>query len=259
MLQTRFISQTTYVMRLTQFCPKQCHKLDVQLNRTFLPLLIINRNMPRAVVHGPLELGGINLPTKHLALQDQWNIHFVIQTLRWDKITAKDILTAFNAYQICSGFVSHVLICTELIIDYVGNGFINHLRSRLRDLKGKLHVEKAWRPKKQRVDNESIMELICDSQVTKVERRRASDCIKYVKVITVADLADTQGNMIPSHRLKGCWRATPDNNRLTKLIANAGSRGTWWHARKSHNRPPSGPRTRSHPKTSYISPGDLFA
>ena len=149
MLQTRFISQTTYVMRLTQFCPKQCHKLDVQFIRTFLPLLIINRNMPRAVVHGPLELRGINHPTKHLALQAQWNKHFVIQTLRWDKITAKDVLTVLNAYQICSGFVSHVLVRTDPISDYVGNGFINYLCSRLRDVKGELYVEKAWRPKKQ--------------------------------------------------------------------------------------------------------------
>ena len=116
MLQTRVTSQTIYVMRLTQFCPKQCHKLDVQLNRTSLPLLIINRNMPRAVVHGPLELGGMNLPTNHLALQDQWNIHFVNQTLQWDKITAKYVLTVLNAYQLCSGFVSHVLVRTKLIL-----------------------------------------------------------------------------------------------------------------------------------------------
>ena len=147
MLQTRVTSQTYYVMRFTQFCPKQCHKLDVQLNRTFLPLLIVNRNMPRAVVHDPLELGGMNLPTNHLALQDQWNMHFVIQTLRWDKITAKDILAVLNAYQLYSRFVSHVLVRTELIIDYVSNGFINHLCSRLRDLKGELHIKKPMESK----------------------------------------------------------------------------------------------------------------
>ena len=103
--------------------------------------------MPRAVVHDPLELGGMNLPTNHLALQDQWNMHFVIQTLRWDKITAKDILAVLNAYQLCSGSVSHVLVRTELIIDYVSNGFINHLCSRLRDLKGELHIKKPMESK----------------------------------------------------------------------------------------------------------------
>ena len=58
MLQMRVTSQTSYVMRLTQFFSKQCHKLDIQLNITFLHLLIVNRKMPRAVVHSPLELGG---------------------------------------------------------------------------------------------------------------------------------------------------------------------------------------------------------
>ena len=58
------------------------------------------------------------------------------------------------------------------------------------------------------------MEQICASQTTKINRRQASNCIKYMKVTTVADLADIHGKMIPSHRLKGNWRATPDNNRV---------------------------------------------
>ena len=85
-----------------------------------------NRNMPMIVVHGPLELGGMRLPTIHLLLQDQWKMHFIIQTLQWDKTTAKDVLTVLNGYQLCSGFVSHILVRIELIIDYVGNGSINH-------------------------------------------------------------------------------------------------------------------------------------
>ncbi|KAL7536722.1 hypothetical protein ACHAWF_007008 [Thalassiosira exigua] len=102
MLTRRLIPQTTYGMRLPQFNQKQCHKLDVQVMRVFLPLLKVNRKMPRAVVHGPLQYGGMNI-LKHSALQDQWGLHYFVQSLRWDKIVANDILTVLDAYQQVSG------------------------------------------------------------------------------------------------------------------------------------------------------------
>ena len=158
MLMTRITPQTAFASRLTQFSSKQCHMLDVPLNETFLPLLTVNRRMPRAVVHGPVELGGMNLPMNHLAMQDQWNIHYMIQTVRWNGITARDLLTVLNAYQLCSGFVSHVLINTEPNLDYVvpttrlklkyiNGGLIHHVRNRLQAIKGELHFERAWAPK----------------------------------------------------------------------------------------------------------------
>ena len=69
MLQSRLVAQTSYTFRLTQFSPEKCHDLDVITNETFLPRMTINRRTPRALVHGPIELGGMAIPTKFLALQ----------------------------------------------------------------------------------------------------------------------------------------------------------------------------------------------
>ena len=75
MLNRRLVPQTTYRMRLSQFTSKQCHKLDVVTLKTFLPLMVINRSTPRALVHGPIQYGGMDI-MKHEALQDEWGMHF---------------------------------------------------------------------------------------------------------------------------------------------------------------------------------------
>ena len=121
MLTGRLEPQTTYVMRLTQFSEKQCHSVDVIVNRTFLPLLTVNRSTPRAIVHGTLQYGGMTL-LKSLTLQDQWGLHYFIQTIRWNQITAQDVLTALDAFQLASGFAAPVMESPELVIDYIADG-----------------------------------------------------------------------------------------------------------------------------------------
>ena len=154
------------------------------------------------------------IPTKFLALQDQWNFHFIIQTLRWNKTTANDFLTTLNAYQLRTGFVTHVFLSTTQNLKYAGIGLIPHLRERLKALKGELHIERAWTPQLQRQNDASIMEqfhTICTSQT---QLNIANNCILWLRVITISDLADISGRTIPFDRLNGKWRANADNNRI---------------------------------------------
>ena len=69
MLQCHTITQTAYGMRLSQFSQQQCHQVGVRLLQTYLTLLVVNQSMPRAVAHGPIQYGGMNI-TKHSSLQD---------------------------------------------------------------------------------------------------------------------------------------------------------------------------------------------
>ena len=91
--------------------------------------LIVNQSMPRAVVHGPIQFGGMDI-VKHLSLQDQWNLDYFVQSLRWDKTIADDIITVLDAYQVASGFVTPVLASPNIEVDYLAPGLISHIRSR---------------------------------------------------------------------------------------------------------------------------------
>jgi hypothetical protein len=72
-LITRVLPRITYPFGLTRFTKKQLHTMAIVLNNTFLPKLGTNRNMPRVVVYGPSELGGISYPCLE-TIQDQKGI-----------------------------------------------------------------------------------------------------------------------------------------------------------------------------------------
>ena len=209
MLRRRLVPQTTYGMRLSSFTQKECHQLDVLVLHTFLPLLKINRNTPRAVVHGPLQYGGMNIDS-HSSLQVQWGLHYQVQTLRWDSVTANDVLTTLDAFHLISGFVTPVLSSPAIKIDYVGIGWLPHVRNRLRALDGQLEIEKAWSLSLQRVNDDSIMENIAAChKLTPKERRLANEFRLYIKVTCISCLASLDGRGIPYDRLTGRWRADP--------------------------------------------------
>jgi ribonuclease HI len=214
LLYSRLVPQAAYVMRLSQFTEKQCHQLDVMVNRTFLPLMKVNRNTPRAVVHGPIQYGGMNL-LKHSALQDQWNLHYFVQSLRWDDIVANDIITVLDLYQLRTGFVTNVLTTPDIKIDYMPQGLIHHIRSRLRALSGELHVEKAWSPQLQRKEDDSIMERVAAcTTLTRKERRLTNELRIYKRIICISDIATPDGTSIPWERMQKFqdWRALPPSD-----------------------------------------------
>ena len=56
---TRVLPKVTYPFMLTRFTKKQLHRISVILDNVVLPKMGVNRKMARAVVYGPLDLGGI--------------------------------------------------------------------------------------------------------------------------------------------------------------------------------------------------------
>lgn len=61
--------QTKYGLHLSQYNSKKCQALTVLINATFLPLLHLHRKMSRAVIWGPIGMGGTALNTNILSLQ----------------------------------------------------------------------------------------------------------------------------------------------------------------------------------------------
>ena len=53
----------TYPMAFTRFTPKECHMLNTFIDTAILPKIGLDQNTPKALLYGPLHLGGINYPT----------------------------------------------------------------------------------------------------------------------------------------------------------------------------------------------------
>ena len=64
--------------------------------------------MPRAVVYGPLDLGGMGYPSFH-TIQDQRRIGHIVKHLKWGKDVGKDFRILLSAAQLHAGLTLPIL------------------------------------------------------------------------------------------------------------------------------------------------------
>jgi hypothetical protein len=84
---------------------------------------------------------------------------------------------------------------------------VTDVRQQFTEIGATFWIENAWTPKLQRNGDLSLMEHFLRISLTKRERRDLSACLKWLRVITLADLADKQGLDFPAGRLTGECRA----------------------------------------------------
>lgn len=210
LLRQRLVPKLGYMLHGTSFTHKQCTAIDRYIRPVFLPRLRLNRNYPLPLVHGPLDFGGMELPDTH-TLQDQVQLKYLVKQLRWDKTVANYFLVALDSVQLCSGLTTPLLESTEYNISYLSPSYIIDLRARLHMMGATLWIEKAWTPALQRVGDRSLMEaFIAIPGVSRANLRRANAVRLYLRVVTLADLADVNGTYIPADMLDGKWQAGSD-------------------------------------------------
>ena len=139
--------------------------------------------------------------------QTQLHIKYMVKQLRWNQTVAGDILATLDNIQLASGFATPILEAPDLPIDYIDQGWILDLRDRLREIGATMWVEDAWQPPLQRVHDVSLMEQFLRVTTTKSQRRQLRAVLHWLRVITLADLADPSGRFIPGHRVVGKWQA----------------------------------------------------
>ena len=206
-LVTRVLPKVTYPFMLTRFNKKQIYRLMVTLDNAILPKLGISRKMKRVAVYAPLELGGIGYPFIG-TVQDQKGIGHLVKHLQWNKEIGNDMRILLSAAQLHSGLTTPIMDDTSTPITYLEDGYIAHLRHRLHELKGSVWIENVWVPALQRLKDASLMDRF--SQVkgaTKHKLRIANECRIFLRVITIAELADINGRFISPDRLDGTWQA----------------------------------------------------
>ena len=132
---TRVLPKVTYPFMLTRFTKKQLYRILVILDNVVLPKMGVNRKMARAVVYGPLDLGGIGYPSMS-TIQDVKGISHFIKHLQWNKEVGTDLRLLLSAAQLHSGLTTQLMENVTNHLTYLEDGHITHLRERLRLLGG---------------------------------------------------------------------------------------------------------------------------
>eukprot|EP00956_Cyclotella_meneghiniana_P036569 scaffold127564_cov23-Cyclotella_meneghiniana.AAC.1 len=131
-----------------------------------------------------------------------------MRQLQLGKEIATDLCILIAQAQLDSGLTNPILDDTSTNVSYIEPGMIMHLHDRLAKLDGSIVLEDQWCPKIQREHDISIMKK--RSQLTGVKPRElqhANQCRKYMRVITIAEMASLCGTHIKPDRFNGRWRA----------------------------------------------------
>ena len=168
----------------------------------------LNRNMPKEVLYGPQEYGGLSFPTIE-TVQDQKGISHWIKHLRWGKEIGDDFKILLSAAQLTLGLTTPILDDVDIELPYLDEGVISHLQSTLKKLHGSIHIKDVWTPQLQREGDKSIMEAFVqhEPKIKTGDLKAANTCRLFLRVVTIAELANIDGTTIDNERLEGKWRA----------------------------------------------------
>jgi hypothetical protein len=210
-MRPRVMPSVGYSAAVTRFTPKQCQKINSAINQVLLPKVKINRKTPLAVIYAPLKLGGLNWPSFEVK-QDTDSILTLIKHMRQNTTMATDIKVTLSAWQLVSGLCTPFLEPTNENLNFLGPGWIHHMRQRLQHMKGKIWLEHQWTPTTTRLNDTSIMSTLLKLNLPNSVLRKINYVRLFLHVITISDLADITGAKIPGMRFTGKWQA---QSRLT--------------------------------------------
>ena len=138
-------------------------------------------------------------------------LEYILKQLRWGKVVANDFLTTLDYAQMRSSLVAPLLENIQPAVEYLGNSYIMSIRKRLDEMGGSMWIEDCWTPKLQREGDRSLMEVfISISWITKRMLEKVNEVRLYLRVVTIADLADEEGDFIPDGMLCGDWQKGSD-------------------------------------------------
>ena len=96
-------------------------------------------------------------------------------------------------------------------LTYVGPSFFLEVRQRLDEIGADFWIEKIWRPSLQREGDCSLMEVFSHIKgITQGQLEKLNEVRLFLRVITIADLANPDGTHIPDGMLVGDWQAGSD-------------------------------------------------
>ena len=80
-LLTRVVPAVCYALAVTDIPQKVCRKMNTYIDLVMLPKIGLNRHTPKAVVYGPMNLGGLNYP-QFKTLQTAKLITYLLKQMR---------------------------------------------------------------------------------------------------------------------------------------------------------------------------------
>ena len=97
-----FIPKIIYPLSITQFKQKECNEIQSKFYKYALPKMGINRHTPRAILFGPIDMGGAGLFDIYVAQAQQHIVQAMYHIRRMDHV-GQALLSNLSAYEVTIG------------------------------------------------------------------------------------------------------------------------------------------------------------
>jgi hypothetical protein len=170
----------------------------------FLPTMGFEHGSPRALIHGPLEMGGCEIPHLFTEMMGM-KIETMISHIRADSILGKSIRININYLQLCSGLETP-LFSSRDDIGYLPANWLTHLRHYIIAINGTFHIKNTWTPLKLRENDKILMTEFLKLGLSNNQLRKINNWRLYYQVNTLMEICNPEGT-----RIQNCFFKKPSS------------------------------------------------
>ena len=214
----------TYCLPITTFSAVECKQIQSPFYAALLPKLGINRHMPRALLHGPLQVAGlglINLYAEQLAM----HVTGMISQLRKNDRVGQTMHASIDALQIYLGTEDHFFTMKASIFEHRPSrreSQLVYIWEELNAIDCKLVSNKFWKPQARGDNDEAVMDAIIaikkkrqgtSNHLPKTTIWYANACRLYLRITMLTEICTPCGKYIEEWAMYGTHR----NNSATLL------------------------------------------
>ncbi|KAI2507027.1 hypothetical protein MHU86_7412 [Fragilaria crotonensis] len=196
-----------------------------------VPRCGFNRNTKKAILYGPLALGGASFRSLFVQ-QGVAQVMMFVRQWRTNSIAGKLLRIAVSWFQSQVGVSFSFLEQVHTPLPHLESKWLHSLRVFLASINAKLRLDTPYIPKLQRLHDFCIMEAIQTSgRFTPTEVCRLNYCRLYLKAMTVSDLSSIDGRVLDKSKLSGHHSLLRSYKHGTSIHQERPSAPTWrlWH------------------------------
>jgi hypothetical protein len=213
--KTIYIPSMRYGLPACSLSCKQIESIQQSTLDKFLPVMGLEHGSPRALIHGPLEMGGCEIPHLYTEMMGL-KIEAIISHMRADSTLGKLFRININYLQLISGLDSPIFSSRDNI-GYIQDNWLTHLRNFIIEINGKFHIKDLWLPNKLREHDLVLMTEFSSLGLTMNELKLINNWRIFFQVNTLAELCNPEGNKIQECFLKAPTRGFVNNRNKSTL------------------------------------------
>ena len=189
----------SYVLPLTHFTPKQCHRLQVLPTQLFLSKCGFPSTMHRAIVFASRASGGLGFRHPRIEQGISQIIKF-IQTLRTANLPAQLLKLTIHEWQIHSGVSFSLLECPTRSCPHLEGPWLCSLRQFLASISASIITSIPLPVVPRRTNDRHLMDLFNSMLSLGPQRmKRLNYCRLYLQITLTSEIVTADGSALIPH------------------------------------------------------------